>query len=419
MSARPTRRAPPPPASSPSNCRSSCRRSRSRPSGRTSSACGATRSTRCARTSRASRPPSTHAFIARYSRPGDVVLDPFSGRGTTPLQACAEGRIGVGNDLNPFAHLLTAAKVEPATRAEADDAPRRAAARLERRVRRLAGPRRAGGRRPGRLDVAGPGRRLRRRPGRRRRSPCPPRSRSRSIRGRSASCCSSARRCGSTTGRTGSSPPRSPASCTARARRYLSELMPNTFSMAPRYVRDFARADRVRVARARRLRRPRREARPALPPAAAADRRASRCSATPATSPHARPGGAARARPARAGAARRDLAAVPARREVRLLQLAADVVPRASTPARSTRRSTTPITASRTSLFLRDVLAGLRPILTDDAVVVLVIGDVETDRGRRIRAASASPSGSGRPPPSPRATGSPASRSTTSPPSAR
>src|SRR4051812_41086993 len=61
----------------------------------------------------------THAFIARYSRPGDVVLDPFSGRGTTPLQACAEGRIGIGNDLNPFAQLLTAAKVQPATRAEA------------------------------------------------------------------------------------------------------------------------------------------------------------------------------------------------------------------------------------------------------------------------------------------------------------
>src|SRR3990172_3157107 len=60
-----------------------------------------------------------HAFIARYSRPGDVVFDPFSGRGTVPLQACAEGRIGVGNDLNPIAHLLTAAKVEPATRAEA------------------------------------------------------------------------------------------------------------------------------------------------------------------------------------------------------------------------------------------------------------------------------------------------------------
>ncbi|HEY8988609.1 MAG TPA: DNA methyltransferase, partial [Candidatus Limnocylindrales bacterium] len=60
----------------------------------------------------------SHAFVGRYSRRGDVVLDPFSGRGTTPLQACAEGRIGVGNDLNPFAHLLTSAKVEPATRAE-------------------------------------------------------------------------------------------------------------------------------------------------------------------------------------------------------------------------------------------------------------------------------------------------------------
>jgi DNA methylase len=61
----------------------------------------------------------SHAFIARYSRPGDVVLDPFSGRGTAPLQASAEGRIGVGNDLNPFAHLLTAAKVEPPSPAEA------------------------------------------------------------------------------------------------------------------------------------------------------------------------------------------------------------------------------------------------------------------------------------------------------------
>ncbi len=59
-----------------------------------------------------------HAFIARYTRPGDVVLDPFSGRGTTPLQACAEGRIGAGNDLNPFAQLLTAAKVDPPTRAD-------------------------------------------------------------------------------------------------------------------------------------------------------------------------------------------------------------------------------------------------------------------------------------------------------------
>jgi len=69
-----------------------------------------------------------HAFIARYSRPGDVVLDPFSGRGTVPVQAAAEGRIGVGNDLNPLAHVLTAAKLEPATAAET--ATRLAALRL-------------------------------------------------------------------------------------------------------------------------------------------------------------------------------------------------------------------------------------------------------------------------------------------------
>ena len=33
---------------------------------------------------------------------------------------------------------------------------------------------------------------------------------------------------------------------------------------------------------------------------------------------------------------------------------------------------------------MRDVLAGLRPALADDAIVVLVIGDVELDRGRAI-----------------------------------
>jgi site-specific DNA-methyltransferase (adenine-specific) len=38
-------------------------------------------------------------------------------------------------------------------------------------------------------------------------------------------------------------------------------------------------------------------------------------------------------------------------------------------------------------VFLREVLADVRPILTDDAIVVLVIGDVETDRGRPLRGA--------------------------------
>lgn len=54
-------------------------------------------------------------FIEQCSRPGDVVLDPFSGRGTAPLEACLAGRIGVGSDLNPLAVTLTGAKVQPPT----------------------------------------------------------------------------------------------------------------------------------------------------------------------------------------------------------------------------------------------------------------------------------------------------------------
>ena len=50
-------------------------------------------------------------FIQKYSKPGEKMLDPFSGRGTAPLEACMLGRVGIGNDLNPLAYVLTAAKV--------------------------------------------------------------------------------------------------------------------------------------------------------------------------------------------------------------------------------------------------------------------------------------------------------------------
>jgi DNA methylase len=54
-----------------------------------------------------------HYFIQRYSKPGDVVLDPFSGRGTVPLQARVEGRQAICNDLNPLAYVLSKAKTRP------------------------------------------------------------------------------------------------------------------------------------------------------------------------------------------------------------------------------------------------------------------------------------------------------------------
>lgn len=41
-----------------------------------------------------------------------MVIDPFCGRGTTPLEACLSGRIGIGNDLNPLAYHLTRAKTQ-------------------------------------------------------------------------------------------------------------------------------------------------------------------------------------------------------------------------------------------------------------------------------------------------------------------
>jgi site-specific DNA-methyltransferase (adenine-specific) len=59
-------------------------------------------------------PPSIpHVFIRWLTDPGDVVYDPFSGRGTTALEACLEGRRGYGSDLNPLALVLSRAKVAP------------------------------------------------------------------------------------------------------------------------------------------------------------------------------------------------------------------------------------------------------------------------------------------------------------------
>jgi hypothetical protein len=56
-----------------------------------------------------------HYFLQRYSQPGDLVVDPFSGRGTVALQARVEGRRTISNDLNPLAYVLSSAKADPPT----------------------------------------------------------------------------------------------------------------------------------------------------------------------------------------------------------------------------------------------------------------------------------------------------------------
>ena len=339
-----------------------------------------------------------HAFIARYSRPGDVVLDPFAGRGTVPLQACVEGRLGVGNDLNPFAHVLTAAKVDPPTAGEA--AARLARLRIDwsfeasgwealgdglalSAARTLAaeGPATSGGHAPPVAGFAVPG----------------------------AGSGGSVRQ--------GDEPvPLEVALCYhphtlaqllfvrsrldladrtdrflaaavtgilhGKSRSYLSELMPNTFSMAPRYVRDFARRtafagpDRdVFACLGEKLGRLERDGRPAIRGIALL--------------------GDARDAGVRMRAALRERALPDRARLVvtsppylRVLKygyynwlrawfLGFDAAEIDRTLDDAHRRE--PYLA-----FLRETLAGLRPALADDAVVVMVIGDVLADRGKRI-----------------------------------
>jgi site-specific DNA-methyltransferase (adenine-specific) len=166
---------------------------------------------------------------------------------------------------------------------------------------------------------------------------------------------------------------------------YLSEIMPNTFSMAPRYVRDFA----ARTAFAsperdlfdcleRKLNRLFRQAAPAAEGVALlGDARD--------VAERARAALRARGLPDRA---RLVVASPPYLRVVkygyynwlRTWLLGFDAGEIDATLDDAHHRE--PYLA-----FLRDVLANLRPALTDDAVIVLVVGDVEYDRGRPLAGA--------------------------------
>jgi hypothetical protein len=52
-------------------------------------------------------------FIAEFSSPGDLVLDPFCGKGTTLLEASLLGRRTLGFDVAPEAVIVTSAKLDP------------------------------------------------------------------------------------------------------------------------------------------------------------------------------------------------------------------------------------------------------------------------------------------------------------------
>ena len=51
-------------------------------------------------------------FIERLTEPGDIVYDPFSGRGTTAVEAALHGRSVIANDANPLSAILTQPRLE-------------------------------------------------------------------------------------------------------------------------------------------------------------------------------------------------------------------------------------------------------------------------------------------------------------------
>jgi SAM-dependent methyltransferase len=62
------------------------------------------------------RPQIAYFFVEMLSETGNVVLDPFCGSGTVCLEACLNGRVGVGTDLSPYAYILTDFKTAPPDR---------------------------------------------------------------------------------------------------------------------------------------------------------------------------------------------------------------------------------------------------------------------------------------------------------------
>ncbi len=59
------------------------------------------------------KPQLPRFFITRLTDPGDLVFDPFMGRGTTLLEAALLGRATLGNDVNPLSRLLVEARLDP------------------------------------------------------------------------------------------------------------------------------------------------------------------------------------------------------------------------------------------------------------------------------------------------------------------
>jgi hypothetical protein len=61
------------------------------------------------------KPQLPRFFVERLTKPGDLVFDPFMGRGTTLLEAALLGRVPSGCDANPLCQKLIAPRLNPPT----------------------------------------------------------------------------------------------------------------------------------------------------------------------------------------------------------------------------------------------------------------------------------------------------------------
>ncbi len=59
------------------------------------------------------KPQLPRHFVERLTRPGERVYDPFSGRGTTAIEAALLGRRVAANDVNPLARMLAEPRLTP------------------------------------------------------------------------------------------------------------------------------------------------------------------------------------------------------------------------------------------------------------------------------------------------------------------
>lgn len=59
------------------------------------------------------KPALPRFFIERLTEAGDVVYDPFMGRGTTPIEAALLGRVPAGCDVNPLSSVLVRPRLNP------------------------------------------------------------------------------------------------------------------------------------------------------------------------------------------------------------------------------------------------------------------------------------------------------------------